>query len=82
MDVGAALVAHRQTAEALEPGEGAFDHPALATQSRLPFAALGDGVPKMVQTTEEAIALAVVGFIGMKRAFTSRRWEYRLGRFH
>ena len=44
MDVGAALVAHRQTAEALEPGEGAFDHPALATQSRLPFAALGDGV--------------------------------------
>ncbi len=32
MDVGAALVAHDQTAEAAQPGERALDHPAVAAQ--------------------------------------------------
>src|SRR5689334_11859819 len=33
VDVGAALVANEQTAALVQPGEGAFDDPALAAES-------------------------------------------------
>lgn len=33
MDVGAALVAHPQTAVLVKPGDGALDHPALAAEA-------------------------------------------------
>jgi hypothetical protein len=33
MNVGAVLVADLQAPEAVEPGEGAFNHPAVAAQS-------------------------------------------------
>jgi hypothetical protein len=35
MNVGAVLVADLQAPEAVEPGEGAFNHPAVAAQSVL-----------------------------------------------
>ena len=35
MNVGAVLVADLQTPEAVEPGAGAFNHPAVAAQSVL-----------------------------------------------
>jgi hypothetical protein len=34
VDVGAALVADEQTAALVQPGEGAFDDPALAAEPR------------------------------------------------
>jgi len=34
MDVGAPLVADKQAAEAVQPGEAALGHPALATEAR------------------------------------------------
>lgn len=33
MDVGSAFVTHRETAEAIEPGQGALDDQAMATQA-------------------------------------------------
>ena len=33
VDVGASFVAHTQTAKAVEPGKGAFDHPTVAAQA-------------------------------------------------
>lgn len=32
MDVGSPLVAHRETTEAVEPGQRAFDDPAMASE--------------------------------------------------
>ena len=46
MDVGAPLVAHGQAAEAVEPGQGALDHPAVAAQPLAGVDALaGDADP-------------------------------------
>src|SRR5689334_11234728 len=37
MDIGAALIAHGQAAEPIEPGEGALHHPAVAAEAVTAF---------------------------------------------
>jgi hypothetical protein len=73
-DVGPALVADRQPTEAGEPGERAFDHPAVPAQ---PFAAL-DPAPRdagddAALAAGAAAAAVVVAFIGVQLARASPR---------
>jgi hypothetical protein len=73
-DVGPALVADRQPTEAGEPGERAFDNPAVPTQ---PFAAL-DPAPRdagndAALATGAAATAVVVAFIGVQLSRASPR---------
>jgi hypothetical protein len=66
-DVGASLVADGQPAEAAEPGESAFDDPAMPPQMLTALdAASGDAIadPSLAQGT--TAARQVIGFVGVE----------------
>ena len=63
VNVRAPLVANREASIPLQPGEGAFDHPALASQCRLLFPSLISRITQVMQTAKEPVALAVVGLV-------------------
>ena len=81
MDVGAPLVTNRQASIPLQPREGAFNDPALASQGRLLFSSLCDRVARVMQTATDPVALVVVGLAGMQHPLVPRR-KHRLGRLH
>src|SRR5438552_9791362 len=65
MDVAAAVVAHEQPFELVEPGEGAFDHPAVAAESGAVLGlAAGDlgGDAALAELT--TVAFVVVSAVG------------------
>lgn len=66
VDVGSAVVAHRQSAEAFEPREGALDDPAFAAQRALCLASFGDIAAYVVEAAVDAVGLAVVGLVGVR----------------
>ena len=67
MDVGAALVADGQAAEAVEPGERALDHPAVATERCAGVDALaGDADPDVAPAQRRAAARDVVALVGVQ----------------
>ena len=66
MDVGAALVADGETAEAAEPGERALDHPAVAAQSLTGLDALAGDAGGMPRCDRRGGSRHVVAFIGMQ----------------
>lgn len=74
MDVGAALVADGQAAEAIQPGQCAFDHPAMAPEplARLD-AASGDAWRNAPLTTGGARAREVVALVGVQFGWTPPR---------
>jgi hypothetical protein len=65
MDVGTALVTDGQTAEGVEPGEGALDRPAPAAQARaVGGLASGDAVADAALAQEAAVLVVVVAAVG------------------
>lgn len=74
MDIGATFVADGQPPEAIEPGQGAFHHPAMATQALAGVDALpGNADPDVPLGECAATARNVVGLVGMQlvRAFAA-----------
>ena len=67
MDVGAAFVAHAQTAEAIKPGKGAFDHPAVAAQALAAIlSTAGDASLDAACTQGSTAASVVVALVGVQ----------------
>lgn len=66
VDVGPTVVADRQATEALEPGEGALDDPALATQRGLLLPSHRDVAAQPVHSAVDAVGAVVVGFIRVR----------------
>ena len=67
VDVGAAFVAHAQTPKAVEPGKGAFDHPAMTTEvSRTVLPAPGDAREDAARPQGCPAAGIVVAFVGVE----------------
>ena len=67
MDIGAAFVADGKPAEAIEPGLGSLDHPAMAAEF---FAAVDtapcDAVDDAASSASGAAGSCVIGFVGMQ----------------
>lgn len=69
VDVGAALVAHREAAEAGEPGQGALHHPPVPAQALAALdPASGDAGRDAPRTALPAAAAVVVGLVGVQLA--------------
>ena len=69
MDVGAALVADGEAAEAADPGECALDHPAVSSQTLAVLdAAPGDAGNDVALAAFAPAALVIVGFVGVPLA--------------
>lgn len=65
VDVGAALVADEQSFELVEPGEGAFDDPAVAAEAgAVPGLAAGDLRGDAALAQLAAVAVGVVAAVG------------------
>ena len=74
MDVGAALVADQQAAEAVQPGEAALDHPALATEAGAVLGpATADLRPGPPLADLSAVTVVVVAAVGEPASGTSPR---------
>ena len=74
MDVGAALVADGEAAEAREPGQRAFDHPAVAAQTvRAIHAAARDARRDRAGAAFGPASAVVVGFVGVELARAASR---------
>ena len=73
VDVGAPVVAAGEAALVVQPGDGAFDHPALGSQAGAVFggmlgaAALGDPWRDATRPERCAVSAAVVGAVGQQR---------------
>jgi len=69
VNIWATVVADEQTAEAVEPGEGALDFPAVATEAfaGFPFRA-SDAGNDASATAGGAVLGGVVGFVGVEFA--------------
>ena len=67
MDIGAPFIANRQPTIAVEPGQGALDHPAVTTESFAGVDALaGDADPNVATAQGVAAAGVVIPFVGMQ----------------
>src|SRR5215212_6532846 len=67
MDIGAALIAHRQPTKAVEPGQRALDHPAVTTQALAGVDALArDADPDVSTAQRRAAARDVVALVGVQ----------------
>ena len=66
MDIGAALIAHAETAKLVEPRQGALHHPAVTAQALTGVDALaGNAHPDVAARQRPAAARNVIGFVGM-----------------
>src|SRR4051794_15810273 len=66
-DVGASLVADRQSTEAAEPGQSAFDDPAMSSQTLAALdAAPGDAIADPSPAQGTRAARQVIGLIGVE----------------
>jgi hypothetical protein len=66
MDIGPPLVAHPQPAEVIEPGQGALDDPAMATQPLAGVDALArDAHLDVTRAQRGAAARRVIPLVGM-----------------
>ena len=73
-DVGSALVAHREPAQAGEPGEGSLHHPPMPTQALAAVdPAPGDPWGDAAAMAGLAAAAVVVGLVGVQLARSSAR---------
>src|SRR4051812_28423032 len=85
MDIGAPLIAHAQATEVSEPGQGALDDPAVATQALAGVDALaGDAHPDVAFRQGLTAARDVIGLVGMEfvrplASLTRRRLDGRDG---
>ena len=79
MDIGTTLVADDQASQTIEPGEGAFDHPAIATE---PFGRFdtssSNSRDNAAPSTRNAAASMVVGLVRMELRRTLPRTSPRL----
>jgi hypothetical protein len=67
MRISAALVAHRQPTEACEPGQGAFDHPAMASEALARLnAPPRDAGDDATLATGRTTACVIIPFIGVQ----------------
>src|SRR5690349_1227124 len=67
MDVGAALVADGEPAEAVQPGQGALDHPPVPAQSFAGFDAFtGNPAFDAAPSEVSAAVTRIVSFIGVE----------------
>ena len=67
MDIGAPFIANRQPPIAVEPGQGALDHPAMPTESFAGVDALaGDAHPDVAAAQGLAAARIVIPLVGMQ----------------
>ena len=74
MDIGTSLVAHRETTEAIEPGQRAFDHPAMAAQALTRLNATSrDARDNAALAAGQATACIVVALVGMQFGGTAAR---------
>ncbi len=74
MDVWATAVADEQTAEAVEPGEGALDFPAVATEAFSGFLfRASDAGNDASATAGRAVLRGVTGLVGVEFAWTLAR---------
>ena|SRR5579884_1337190 len=81
MNILAALVAHRLATEAIEPSEGALDHPAIAPEALTRLdAPTGDARGDAAGATCPTTSRVVVCFVGMQLSGTLARtsWSARL----
>ena len=78
MDVGAALVADGEAAEAVEPGEGSFHHPAMAPEALTGVdASPGNASLDASSAQKGAAAAMVIGFVGMELFWPAPRSSSR-----
>src|SRR5665647_3631549 len=78
VDVGAALVADQQAAEAVQPGDAALHHPALATAARAVLdPATADLRPGPPLADLSAVTVVVVAAVGEQASGTSPRLRPR-----
>jgi hypothetical protein len=70
MNIGPPFIAHAQPPEVIEPGQGALDHPTVATEALTAVDPLaGDthadvAVPQRLATARDVVGLVGVGFVG------------------
>lgn len=77
MDVGTSLIAHAQTSEAMQPGDGPFDHPAGEPQATAMFGVAPGNLGADSQFAQLlSMRLGVVSTVGLDELRTMARMPW------